>query len=153
MLGIAERRRSMDSSQTHRRITVAVQADRLFETYEIEMSPGEALSFVSAASTEAHAQLIYVFLDLINQTIPTADFGPGHPRTGTAHHVYRVGRRHGNRLIILEFFKGYFPRPYPFDDLAERISQYAAKAGCAIEDEADETIQRYTFVWDHGAAR
>jgi hypothetical protein len=139
----------MDATRDHRRrISAAVQVDGVYDDYEIEMMPAEALSFAATSPVlPGIAESVYVLIDVLNHAIPVADFGPNHPRTGVSHHKFRVGRQHGDRLLVLELFKGYFASDYPFDELLEKIQQYAESAGCSLEQEGDETGYRFIFLW------
>ena len=94
----------MDSTRDHRhRIAAATQMDQLFDTYEVEMTPEDVLSF--AANAPGNSEVVYNLIDAINQSIPPIDFG-NHPKTGSLHHRFRVGRRYGDRIVILEIFQG-----------------------------------------------
>lgn len=148
MFSATERARThMDSTRDNRyRIAAAAQVDRFFESYEIDMAPEEALSFVATAPGDSDA--VYVLIDAINRAVPPANFGPNHPRTGTAHHAFQVGRRHGDRVVVLEIFKGYLALDFAFDDLVETIRQHAQIAGSSLDQESDENSHRFTFMWN-----
>lgn len=145
----------MDSLRDKRhRIAAAAQADRFFETYEIEMSPEEALSFTATAAADVNLTgITYALVDALNCLIPSTDFGPNHPRTGLPHHRYRVGRRGGDRLIILEIFKGYLKPEYPMDDLIEVIGKQAEKCASSFHWESDENMHHFTFLWNNRGDR
>lgn len=146
----AERARTpMDATRDHRyRIAAATQIDEVFAEYEIAMTPEEALSFMATAPADSdRSEAIYIMTTMINDLIPRTNFGPNHPRTGTPHHIFRVGRSRGDRMLKLELFKGYFTKDYPFDELLEKIRVCAEKTACSIASESDENVHQFTFIW------
>lgn len=149
MVSTERARTFMDSSRDNRHsIAAATQVDRHFDDYTIEMTPEQALSFVATAPVMPEvSEAIYAFVDVINRLIPPTDFGLNHPRTGRPHHKFRVGRRHGDRVLVLELFKGFLQPTYPFDELVETIRLEAEKAGSTFHWQADENAHEFTFLW------
>lgn len=152
MVSGTERARTlMDSIRDSRhRIAAAIQVDRLFETFEIEMAPEEALSF-AAMSSEMDAAIagrMYRLIEKINRIVPPTDFGPAHPRSGRPHHVYRMGRRRGRRLFVLEIFAGFISREHSVDSILDEIRRQCTDDASVLAFDYDETLHRFTFSWD-----
>lgn len=149
-MAFVERARTfMDSMRDNRhRIAAAAQVDQYYSTYEIELSPEEALSFAATVpSDKPISESLYVLIDAINQVVPKVNFGESHPKTGTRHHRFRLGRRFGDRLMMLEVFRGYLPKDYSLDSLTDMLRKLTEDLPISLEQESDEHSFRLTFLW------
>ena len=142
----------MDSTRDHRhRISAAVQVDRLFDNYQLEMAPAEALSYaVTVPENTKQSEAIYGLIESINRLIPATDFGSTHPRTGTAHHRYWVGREHGERVITLEIFQGYLTPDFSVAELEQALVVLAERVDSSLARESSESGHRFSFQWKDG---
>lgn len=140
----------MEQTADHReRIAAAIQVDRLFSAYEIEMTPMEALDFIemAPAAGSGGSHHLHELIFSINRAIPPIDFGSQHGSTGKAHHVYRIGRERGLRMIKVEVFKGFFQVDYDFIGLMEKIHLLGTRAGAEVAIEADNNAYSIQMRW------
>ncbi len=148
MFRTAERiKGDMESTSEHReRIAAAVQVDRLFNVFQIEMTPAEAIAFAEVAPPAGMPGLRTLVVQ-INAVIPAADFGPDHRQTGKPHHSFRIGRQRGNRLIRVSIFKGYFQIEYDFMALLEAIHALGTAAGAKVTIPTDNNSYSIDMRW------
>jgi hypothetical protein len=131
------------------RIMAALHVDRLFNNYEIEMDPSETVSLIEVAPQAGIPSIRETawMLEGINKLIPPIDFGPSNPQTGKSHHLYRIGRERGRRVIKLTLFTGVFPLEYDFTELLSGIHVHCRNAGAVMEARIDTSIYSIVIRW------
>lgn len=154
MVSTAEhKKRKMESTSEHReRVSAAVQLDRLFNAYEIEMTPTEAFTFAEVAPPAGVTKLASLrsLIEQINAVVPPANFGPDHPQTGKPHHYFRMGRERGFRFVKLGIFKGFFQVDYDFMGLLEVVHSIGTEAGADVVVNTDNNSYSIEMRWGRG---
>jgi hypothetical protein len=133
------------SEPTQLRITVALEVDRLFTDYVIEMSPAETLGFMRTAQivNNENREKMIELLKQIETLIPPSvrDEHRG------SHHTFRAGREISRRIIYLRFLKVNFPRGYKFAAMLEVLERYAKEAEALYQPTSDDDGFEILFWW------
>ena len=145
--GAEQARTQMDSKKDDlNRIHAAAQIDRNFGSYQIDMSPDEALAF--AELTSSPSIKLDKLIERINAVIPPINFGPEHKKTGKTHHFFRIGRRNGFRFMDVEIFIGFFQVDYDFMSLLEGLHVLGTGEGTEVLIEADNNSYSVRMHWN-----
>jgi hypothetical protein len=143
--GVEHKERTMvPNNRLLTRMEIAAAVDLSYKDYLLELSPNEAIAFISKLPDQRDGKRDKVLglLHRINDLIPPSAItkaGPGH--------TYRIGRRIDRRIIYLSLSGVHFPRRYRYASLLNVLWKYAKEAGALHQAGSDEGDWEIMFWW------
>lgn len=112
------------------KVKAALALDPLSLDYQLTLSPRETLRFIrkTGSYNTFDPETALKLVKKINALIPREKWrNSDNPNNGKMHHNFKVGREY-SRVIYLDIVKGYMPKNYDYEKLAEKLRQLAKEA-------------------------